>query len=193
MNARVLPSALPGRLPSEVRRLDLPRRGYSESGESDAPGLLEPRLHGLHPPKAEHREARTRPLFQIQRGVEVALDQRATSAPIPLSIREHQLRIVPAAVSAKPGRRKPPIRLLEVGAIPHALVLQLGEEVRHPGISDGLRQPAVLRHPCHVQGFHCHAARRLGYPVASPENVTETLAPGISSHQRHFRQSVGCR
>ena len=30
-------------------------------------------------------------------------------------------------------------------------------------------------------------------PVASPKNVTETLAPGISSYQRHFRQSVGRR
>ena len=30
-------------------------------------------------------------------------------------------------------------------------------------------------------------------PVASPENVTETLAPGISSRQRHSRQSAGWR
>ena len=26
-------------------------------------------------------------------------------------------------------------------------------------------------------------------PVTSPKNVTETLAPGIRSYQRHFRQS----
>ena len=30
-------------------------------------------------------------------------------------------------------------------------------------------------------------------PVASPENVTETLAPGIRYHQRHSRGAVGCR
>ena len=39
----------------------------------------------------------------------------------------------------------------------------------------------------------CPASTIFAGPVASPENVTETLALGIRSNQRQFRQSTGCR
>ena len=52
--------------------------------------------------------------------------------------------------------------------LPGALVFQLGEKPGHASVRYGPGQPPVANHPRHVQGFHDHAARRLGYRRRSP-------------------------
>ena len=61
------------------------------------------------------------------------------------------------------ARREPPVRFRVLGAVPDALVLQLGQETRQTSIGDGPGQTAVAHHPSHVQRLLHRPARRLGY------------------------------
>ena len=114
-------------------------------------------------PRPDTGQAQTRPLFKIHCCVGVAVIQYTTATAPPLPIRKRQVVVLPAAVRTQLRRRKPTVRLHVLGAVPEALILQLGQEARHPRIGDGSSQAPVADHPCHVQGFHHHAARRLGY------------------------------
>ena len=80
-----------------------------------------------------------------------------------MTVRQAQVAVVPAAVSAQPPRWKPAVRLHELCAVPGALVFQLGQESSHSGVGDGPGQPPVAQHHGHVQRFHHHAAGALGY------------------------------
>lgn len=71
-----------------------------------------------------------------------------------MTVRELQVLINESAMNTAFARREKPINLLNVAAIPLALVVELAHELRPAGITDGLGKAMVAYHPLDVQIFN---------------------------------------